>query len=85
MQTDVFLQGGGTRLAAHLGALRAIDECGGRIAAWSGASAGSLVAAVMASGFMPAMAFDLMLETDYRQFLDMRPMSLFRGFGLCSG
>lgn len=85
MQTDVFLQGGGTRLAAHLGALRAIEECGGQIAAWAGASAGSLVAAVMASGYTPAMAFDLMLETDYRQFLDMRPMSLFKGFGLCSG
>lgn len=85
MHCNVFLLGGGTRLAAHLGALKALEERGGRIAAWAGASAGSLVSAVRASGYTSAQAFDLMLNTDYRKFFDVRPLGLIRGYGLCSG
>ena len=85
MKSHVFLLGGGTRLAAHLGVLRAIEEQFGPIAAWAGASAGSLVAAVRASGFNHEMAVDLMMDTNYRQFFDIRPLGLIRGYGLCSG
>ncbi len=82
---NVFLIGGGTRLAAHLGALKAIEEQRGPVGAWAGASAGSLIAAVRAAGFSHGKAVDLMLETNYRQFFDVRPLELFRGYGLCSG
>jgi hypothetical protein len=82
---NVFLVGGGTRLAAHLGALKAIEEQRGPVGAWAGASAGSLIAAVRAAGFSHGMAVDLMLETHYRQFFDVRPLEIFRGYGLCSG
>jgi len=85
MNLNVCLLGGGTRLAAHLGALKAIHDQGGRISGWSGASAGSLVAAIRAGGYTHEMAVDLMRDTDYRQFLDFRPMGLVRGYGLCSG
>ncbi len=83
--TNVFLLGGGTRLAAHLGALRAIEEHAGAIRGWAGASAGSLISAVRAAGYSHERAVDLMLETNYRQFFDVRPLELLRGYGLCSG
>jgi len=83
--TNVFLLGGGTRLAAHLGALQAIEEHWGPVQGWAGASAGSLIAAVRAAGYTHEMAVELMLETSYRQFFDVRPLELFRGYGLCSG
>lgn len=83
--TNVFLLGGGTRLAAHLGALQAIEEHAGPVRGWAGASAGSLVAAVRAAGYSHDQAVELMLETNYRQFFDVRPLELLRGYGLCSG
>jgi len=82
---NVFLIGGGTRLAAHLGAIKAVEETRGRIDSWAGASAGSLIAAIRAAGFSHTKAVELMLETNYRQFFDVRPLELFRGYGLCSG
>ncbi len=85
MDVNVCLLGGGTRLASHLGALKGIEDHGGRVRALAGASAGSLVAAVLAGGFTHEMAVDLMRDTNYRQFLDIRPLGLIRGFGLCSG
>ncbi len=85
MELNVCMLGGGTRLAAHLGSLKGIDEHGGRIRGWAGASAGSLVASVLASGFSHDAAVDLMRDTDYRQFLDFRPLGIVRGYGLCAG
>ena len=85
MSHNICLLGGGTRLAAHLGVLQAIGEQGVRVGAWSGASAGSLIAAVMASGHTLEQAADLMFDTDYRRFFEFRPAALWRGYGLCSG
>ena len=85
MDLNVCLLGGGTRLASHLGALKGIEQQGARIQGLAGASAGSLVAAVLAGGFTHEMAVDLMRDTNYRQFLDIRPLGLIRGYGLCSG
>ena len=85
MQCNLFLNGGGTRLAVYLGGLKMLEEHGVEVTAWSGASAGSLVASVMASGYSLDQAFELMLHTDYRQFLDIRPLKMIRDFGLCSG
>ena len=85
MSFNVFLLGGGTRLAAHLGALEALEHSAGGIDRWAGASAGSLVAAVRASGHTHAQAVELVFSTDYRQFFDLRPLQLIRGYGLCSG
>jgi len=62
-----------------------MQEQGVRVSAWGGASAGSLIAAVMASGRTRRQAVELMFETDYRQFFEVRPAALWRGYGLCSG
>lgn len=85
MSHNVCLLGGGTRLAAHLGVLNALQEQSVRIEAWAGASAGSLIAAVMAAGHTLEQAAELMFNTDYRQFFEVRPAALWRGYGLCSG
>ena len=44
------LAGGGTRGAAHVGVLKALDEAGLRPEAVAGASAGGIVAGLFASG-----------------------------------
>lgn len=85
MELNLFLQGGGTRLAAHLGALRAIEEKGGMVRAWAGASAGSILAGLLAAGNTTEQTFELLLDTDFRQFLDFSLMSLFRGYGIYAG
>lgn len=85
MNLNVLLLSGGTRVAVHVGALRAIEESGAHVAAWAGVSAGSLVAAVRACGYTQQEAYELMLHTDYRRFRDARPWSLLRGFGLFAG
>jgi len=85
MSWNVYLHGGGTRLAVHLGALKALEEHNADITAWAGTSAGSLVAAVMACGYSHQAAFELMMETDYRMFLDRSALRMLRNYGLCSG
>ena len=85
MGVNVFLFGGGTRLAAHVGAVKAITDSGQQITAWSGASAGSLVGAVYSAGWSHEQAFELMMETNYRRFLRIRPLRMMRDFGIYSG
>lgn len=85
MDVNVYLRGGGTRLAAYLGALRQIEEQGGHVAAWAGASAGGLLAAVLASGYEHDRAIDLMMSTDFRQFRDFRPIGALSRYGLYAG
>ena len=85
MDLNVYLRGGGTRLAAYLGALRRIEEQGGQAATWAGVSAGGLLAAVLASGYTHDRAIDLMMSTDFRQFRDWRPTAMFRRYGLYAG
>lgn len=85
MDTNVFLFGGGTRLAAHVGALKAMQDHGHCIRGWSGASAGSLVAAVYTAGWSHEQAYELMMETNYRRFLKVRPLRMMRDFGIYSG
>lgn len=85
MDINVCLLGGGTRLAAHLGALRGIEEQGGRFRSWAGASAGSILASVLACGATQTEAMDLLLRTDFKQFLDFRPFGILRGYGLYAG
>ena len=85
MELNVYLRGGGTRLASYLGALRQIEEQGGRVRGWAGVSAGSLVAAFFAAGHTHQDAVDLLMDTDFRQFRDFRPTATFRRYGLYAG
>ena len=85
MDLNVFLCGGGTRLAAYLGALRDIEERGGRVTHWAGSSAGALLAAVLACGYSHQQALNLLMKTDFRQFLDFRPAGVLRRYGIYAG
>ena len=85
MEFNLYLSGGGTRLAAYLGALREIEERGGRVAQWAGSSAGGLLAAVLASGYSHEQALSLLMRTDFRQFLDFRPTGVLRRYGIYAG
>lgn len=85
MDLNIFLSGGGTRLAAHLGAIQDIEQRGGRAVHWAGSSAGALMAAVLASGYDHQQAIKLLMGTDFRQFLDFRPTGVLRRYGLYAG
>jgi len=85
LDLNVFLLSGGTRVPVHVGAVKALEQGGARVAAWAGVSGGSLVAAVFACGYSSDEAAKLMLRTDYRRLLDPSPISLIRRLGLYAG
>ncbi|MBX3436734.1 MAG: patatin-like phospholipase family protein [Planctomycetaceae bacterium] len=82
---NVLLLSGGTRVPVHVGAVKALEEGGARVAAWAGVSGGSLVASIFACGYSSDEAAELMYKTDYRQLLDPSPVSLVRRLGLYAG
>ncbi len=65
------LSGGGIRGVAHLGVLRAFEEAGIVPSVISGSSAGALVGALIADGWTPAEATELIREElkDRRRFI----------------
>ncbi|MRI83920.1 MAG: hypothetical protein C6I00_05810 [Nitratiruptor sp.] len=66
MKLALALSGGGARCAAQLGYLEPlINELGITIEAYSGSSGGGIAAALLAKGYHPREALQLLLETDY--------------------
>lgn len=59
MKIGLALQGGGVRGAAHIGAIKALEENGIKIDAVAGTSAGSIVAALYAMGYTTEEMFKL--------------------------
>lgn len=79
------LAGGGTRLAAHIGVITALDELNARFNHVVGVSGGSIIAALLAAGKSIEEIKSLALSIDFRQFKGYSPYQLlFRG-GLSSG
>ena len=79
------LAGGGTRLPAHVGVLKALDELKIGFDHIVGVSGGSIVAGLRAAGWSSADMKKLALNVDFRQFRDFNLYQLvFRG-GLSSG
>lgn len=64
MKIGLALSGGGVRGAAHIGILKSLQEAGIKIDYISGASAGSIVAALYASGYTPHEIEQIFLEFD---------------------
>ncbi len=85
MDINLFLRGGGTRLGANLGALKSIWEQGGNVVNWAAASSGGVVASYFACGYSNEKVKDILMETDFKQFLDFRPTSFLRKYGIYSG
>ena len=77
--------GGGTRLPAHVGILKALNELDIGFSTLVGVSGGSIVAALYAKGESIEDMLDLAVNTDFRQFKDYSILRLLRHGGLSSG
>ena len=71
VKVGMALSGGGSRAVAHLGAIKALAENGIEISCYSGTSAGSMVAVLIADGVEP----EVILE-------EVKSFSLFKVFSL---
>lgn len=77
--------GGGTRLPAYVGVLRALEELQVRFSRLVGSSGGSLVAALYCAGWSVERLYDLALDIDFARFRGFSLLSLMRYGGLSSG
>jgi len=67
---QVALSGSGFLLPVHVGALQAIHAAGFTVSALSGTSGGAIVAALYAGNPNPDHLADLVLDTDWRPFMN---------------
>lgn len=79
------LAGGGARLPAHIGILRALKELNIHYDQLVGVSGGSIVAALFAAGYPLEQIRQIATDTDFSQFLGQNLFSLLRTGGLSSG
>ena len=70
MQYDCVLEGGGVKIPGLVGAMAAIEERDFTPSHLAGTSAGSIVAALRAAGYRPHQLKQIMLDIDFKQFLD---------------
>jgi NTE family protein len=77
--------GGGTRLPAHLGVLKALAELNINFDHLVGVSGGSIIASMHASGLTLNEIKAIALETNYSQFREFSLLKLIRNGGLSSG
>ena len=77
--------GGGTRLAAHIGILKGLNDLDIQFDTIVGVSGGSIVAALYASGYSLDDIYQLSLDTNFKQFREFSLLRLFYKGGLASG
>ena len=77
--------GGGTRLPAHLGALKALEQLNISFDHIVGVSGGSIIASFCAAGLPLKKMKEIALNTDYNQFRGFSLIKLIRHGGLSSG
>jgi|TARA_B110000091_G_scaffold98957_2_gene107643 NTE family protein len=77
--------GGGTRLPAHLGVLKALNELDITFEHLVGVSGGSIIASLYASGLTHAEIREIALNTNYKKFRGFSLLMLIRHGGLSSG
>lgn len=79
------LAGGGGRLSAHIGVLRAIAELGLDYATMVGVSGGSIVGALAVTGHSLDEIHDIALATEFSRFSSQNLFSLLRTGGFSNG
>ena len=79
------LSGGGTRLSAHIGILKALKDLNIEIKTLVGVSGGSIIAAMYAKGHSIEEMRELVIATDFKQFTAFSVWRLLREGGLSSG
>lgn len=77
--------GGGTRLPAHLGVLKALELLNINFEHLVGVSGGSIIASFFAAGMPLGEIKKIALKTDYHQFREFSLLKLIRHGGLSSG
>lgn len=79
------LAGGGTRLSAHVGILKGLQDLDLTFDHLVGVSGGSIVAALYAAGKPLQELYTLAIETNFNQFLGQSLVTLIRKGGLSNG
>ena len=79
------LAGGGTRLPAHIGVLKALTDLQIDFDHIVGVSGGSIIASLFASGLSISDIKKIAFETNYNQFREFSLLKLIRNGGLSSG
>ena len=77
--------GGGTRLSAHIGILKALQDLNIHFDTLVGVSGGSIIASLYAKGFTIEQMKQLAVDTDFKQFTEFSLWRLLREGGLSSG
>ena len=77
--------GGGTRLSAHIGILKALQDLNIHFDTLVGVSGGSIIASLYAKGFTVEQMKQLAVDTDFKQFTEFSLWRLLREGGLSSG
>lgn len=93
MKLGLALAGGGVKGAAHIGAIKALEENGIEINAVAGTSIGSIVASLHAMGYKPEKMLEIfkyfakeIMKTDARHFAgNLKTSRRLFGYGLLSG
>jgi Predicted esterase of the alpha-beta hydrolase superfamily len=95
MKVDAVFEGGGVKGIGLIGAVCCLEDRGYDWHRFAGASAGSIIAALLAAGYTGKELKDIMLDYDYRNYLDKyklemlsffrKSTSLFRDKGIYSG
>ena len=84
-KVNLIMGGGGVRLSAYVGALAAFRDMGVGFGAVAGASAGSIVGALLAAGWPVDRIYAKLLETDFADFKDVSIKGLLLEGGIYSG
>ena len=85
MKIGLVLSGGGAKGAAHIGALKALEEENIQISCISGTSSGSIVASLYACGYTPTQIYYIFKRyckciTDYDKLIPFKVLNtLFTG------
>ncbi|WDD99492.1 patatin-like phospholipase family protein [Thalassomonas actiniarum] len=79
------LAGGGTRLPAHIGIIKALEDLSIEFNHLVGVSGGSIIASLYAAGLSIEQIKEIALKTDYSQFRGFSLLKLIRNGGLSSG
>lgn len=77
--------GGGTRLSAHIGIIKALHDMKIGFDTLVGVSGGSIIASLHAKGYSVEQMRELALVTDFKQFTEFSLVRLLREGGLSSG
>ena len=93
MKLGLALAGGGVKGAAHIGAIKALEENGIKIDALAGTSIGSIVSSLYAMGYSTDMMLEIfrysakeIMKTDAKYFAgNLRNSKRLFGYGLLSG